>query len=249
MAPPTSIAKPSPAKVLNKKMMRLAVGAEFAEKLAEDALELGSETKLRGTEVPPCTPPWRGCFFEVTRARRVISQVTTLLQQAGYTFSKENPDPKRLRPIEKSGAAESLYDLSKDVDEIDAFVSHSWADGRATKFVSLAIHFRAWNAMLWALVPTVLAFVVQNYYAANGTIDGILQDVEHGVKMGGLCHMVWGLSFLTMLFVGAPTPFQRIYCFLDRLCIHQTDAQLKRRGIDSLGGFLAHSKRACNPDA
>ena len=47
MAPPTSIAKPSPAKVLNKKMMRLAVGAEFAEKLAEDALELGSEAKLR----------------------------------------------------------------------------------------------------------------------------------------------------------------------------------------------------------
>ena len=35
-----------------------------------------------------------------------------------------------LRPIEKTGQAESLYDLSKDVDELDAFVSHSWRDGR-----------------------------------------------------------------------------------------------------------------------
>ena len=57
MAPPTSTAKQSPVNMLNKKVMRLAVGAEFAEKLAEDALQLGSETKLRGTEVPPCTPP------------------------------------------------------------------------------------------------------------------------------------------------------------------------------------------------
>ena len=185
----------------------------------------------------------------MTRARYAASQVTTLLQQAGYTFSKETPNPKKLRPIEKSGAAESLYDLSKDVEEIDSFVSHSWADGRATKFVSLAIHFRAWNAMLWALVPTVPAFFLQSYYAANGSIDGLLNDADHGVKMGGGCHVVWGLSFLTMLFVGAPTPFQKVYCFLDRLCIHQTDSQLKRRGIDSLGGFLAHSKRACNPEA
>ena len=209
----------SPEKLTIKGASKLVAGAEFAEKLSKDALSLGAETKLRG------------------------SDVTSMLQQAGYTFSSEDPNPVVLKPIDKGGKASSLYDLSKDVDEIDAFVSHSWRDGRLTKFLSLAIHFRAWNAMLWALVPTVVCFIVQHYLAQRGLLSSIAMDPDHGVMIGGFCHKVWGAAFLSMLFWGAPTPWRPIYCFLDRLCIHQTDPKLKQIGIDSLGGFLAHSKR------
>lgn len=208
--------------VAASRLKRVAVGSKFAQKLSEDALNLGEDTKLRGTEV------------------------TTLLQQAGYTFSSEDPNPKFLRPIAQGmfHKADTLYDLSKDVDHIDTFVSHSWRDPRFTKFLSLALHFRAWNAILWSMVPTMIAFVVQNHLASTGQMAGLMIMASFPqVKMNGLCHLTWGASFLLMLFLGAPTPFRPVYCFLDRLCIHQTDAALKRRGIDSLGGFLAHSKR------
>ena len=204
---------------LNLNTARQATGAAFAERLEADALALGKETKLRATEV------------------------STLLQQYGYTFSAQEPKPELLRPLDKVGKAQSLYDLSKDVDEIDSFVSHSWRDGRLTKFLSLALHFRAWNAMLWALVPTAIAFFITDYYAKTGAITPLVMDAEFDIKMHGACHLVWGFSFLFMLFFGAPTPHKPMYCFLDRLCIHQTDPALKRKGIDSLGGFLAHSKR------
>ena len=202
-----------------QKLVGRAVGADFAEKLAKDSLALSEGTKLRGTDVD------------------------ALLQKVGYTFSSTDPDPKLLKPTGKAENAQSLYDLSQDVEEIDAFVSHSWRDPRLVKFLSLAIHFRGWNAMIWALVPAALAFAIQHYLAMTGQLEGIVLDPDSNLKMSGIGHVVWGVSFVYMLFAGAPTPWRRPYCFLDRLCIHQTDATLKRRGIDSLGGFLAHSKR------
>jgi hypothetical protein len=129
--------------------VNMAQGNDFAKVLEADALSLGSETVLRGSEV------------------------NTMMQSGGYTFSCTNPDPKKLTKMDKTGKAESLYDLSSDVSEIDAFVSHSWRDGQFLKFLSLALYFRAWNSIVWALLPTVPAFVLQWYLGTLGYLPAI----------------------------------------------------------------------------
>ena len=92
---------------------RAPEGEDFVSTLSKDALALGAETHLRATNVD------------------------TLLQHAGYTFSASDPEPKRLTAINTGAVAKTLYCLSEDVDEIDAFISHSWADKRFIKFLSL----------------------------------------------------------------------------------------------------------------
>ena len=85
--------------------------------------------------------------------------------------------------------------------------------------------------MIWSLIPMAIACGAAPL-RDDRAAAGIAIDPDHGVAMNGWAHMAWG-SFLFMLFVGAPTPFRPTYCFLDRLCIHQTDPELKRLQIDS----------------
>ena len=66
-----------------------------------------------------------------------------------------------------------------------------WRDGRLVKFLSLALHFRAWNAIGWATLLTLtLAFPLQCYLASRGVIKGFQMDsqvvVAHSFGLGFL---------------------------------------------------------------
>ena len=198
-----------------------AVGTKFAEKLHDDAaLQLG-EVTLRGSEAD-CA-----------------------LQQLGSTFTAASPDPTQLQA--HSGArAESLYDLSADVREIDHFVSHSWRDPRVLKFLTLAIYFRGWAATWLALALSLaIGAPLQHVLARRGLLAGVRYDSDWPVNTGGIIHVLWGTLFVLFLCVGVPKSLRggELFCFVDRLCIHQTDHTLMRKGIAKLGAFLSHSRR------
>ena len=157
-------------------------------------------------------------------------------------FAKDLPPASALRSATGEPARE-YHDLSKTVPELDAFISHSWKDTRTAKFFSLALHFRAWDSVMWASLLLLVVFPLQHRLAAMGMLGNGIDMDGGGMRMCGMCHLSWGIAFILMVIFGSPTPWMPRYCFLDRLCIHQTDPQLKKRGIDSLGGFLARSKR------
>eukprot|EP00929_Paragymnodinium_shiwhaense_P043228 TRINITY_DN22264_c0_g1_i2.p1 TRINITY_DN22264_c0_g1~~TRINITY_DN22264_c0_g1_i2.p1 ORF type:complete len:673 (+),score=98.86 TRINITY_DN22264_c0_g1_i2:169-2187(+) len=122
------------------------------------------------------------------------------------------------------------YDISACVEELDDFLSHDWGTKRYLKLTALLFVYNqtaACAASALAAVP--LAFL------------GALGDVPVGARLG--CPFVWAFLFFFGQQLRGKITGQPRYVFLDKLCIHQTDAAKKAEGILGLAGFLRASKR------
>ena len=138
-----------------------------------------------------------------------------------------------LRAEVRGSISRDSYNLSKPTDRIDAFLSHDWKTSRASKTCALLIVFNS--------IPAAIAAV------AVSTASCALLMLE--MFPGGwlLASMLTYLCFFTVLFF-----WQRMrrllrrraaIVFLDRCCISQQDAELKRQGIQGLAGFVTISRK------
>lgn len=168
-----------------------------------------------------------------------------------------------------SGGSEAAFNLSEPVDEIDIFLSHSWRDSGLLKYLAICLYFNSVMAMVAALISAFLTF----FLLRSGKITllpftpfmNVLNDFTAAMHAAGFhpsydmkqfpwmdptykpiyapsCHLVATSVFVIVLLLGhhlrAP-----VTMFLDKVCIHQTDPEKKKKGIEAIDQFLVRSKK------
>jgi len=132
--------------------------------------------------------------------------------------------------------------MSEEVDHLDAFVSHNWSTSRASKFLTLAFHFNLKAAVAVSTLVALVPFVFGIFGKLQ--IIGIICEGREELDAIG-CQIVGMVTFLLALFfwheMSALVGFKGPRVFLDKTCVHQTDADLKRQGIQNIAAYLQYS--------
>lgn len=132
------------------------------------------------------------------------------------------------------------YELSIRVNYLDTFISHNWSTPRSDKFWALALHYNSLAASCTAGLAAGTAFIL----SATGVLPMLVRDTgKRGIwcQVFGLAGFFFGLVFAADIAVFCRRRLRNHVVFLDRTCVCQTDAELKRRGIQHLAAFLARS--------
>ncbi|CAE8581905.1 unnamed protein product [Polarella glacialis] len=138
--------------------------------------------------------------------------------------------------------------LSFPTDKYDIFVSHSWRTSRRAKYAALLYHTSLFPAVCAGLAAGILAFALQ----VQGVLPpfGIAKRPPPLESLPGSmwCQLMGGCTFFAILVMwtrlaelAKSTRGAKVSCFLDCLCINQSDAALKQAGIDSIGAYLRNS--------
>lgn len=144
--------------------------------------------------------------------------------------------------LTSSGGDAQTYALSSPVEQIDVFISHNWVTERWQKFLALSLHFNFWPAAAASFAVQAVAVALTGADLMPHTYV-YWSDYPRGVA----CRIIGIPTFLVMLlvvgdlrrFLGLKGPA----VFLDKTCIHQSDADMMDMGIAKLGAFLSHSKK------
>eukprot|EP00927_Polykrikos_kofoidii_P019952 TRINITY_DN19380_c0_g1_i1.p1 TRINITY_DN19380_c0_g1~~TRINITY_DN19380_c0_g1_i1.p1 ORF type:complete len:844 (+),score=130.39 TRINITY_DN19380_c0_g1_i1:277-2532(+) len=148
------------------------------------------------------------------------------------------------RILQNNAGTAETYALSGIVSKIDVFISHNWSTPRFKKFLALAWFFNF-------RVAVVVVVVVSSAYVVL-IVLGVLRDYSEievytgrGYEgQGFFCQLLGVVAFLSALFFWHEVAPRRggQSAFLDKTCIHQTDPELKARGIKSLAAFLCFAR-------
>jgi len=138
-----------------------------------------------------------------------------------------------------SGTAET-YNLSVVANRIDYFISHNWSVSRTIKFLTIVLHFGHSRAFAASVSVVTLTTILTGFH--------VLPIVKDELGSAGICAHVCGVPvfLFALIFGGDICSLIGLHgpsVFLDKICIHQTDQDVKRRGIESLGAFLSFSSR------
>eukprot|EP00931_Biecheleriopsis_adriatica_P031632 TRINITY_DN18523_c0_g1_i1.p1 TRINITY_DN18523_c0_g1~~TRINITY_DN18523_c0_g1_i1.p1 ORF type:complete len:628 (-),score=79.75 TRINITY_DN18523_c0_g1_i1:28-1911(-) len=136
--------------------------------------------------------------------------------------------------------------LPRTVDKIDDFISHDWATKGWKKFITLCLVYNSIPAAVVATIFSGTFGILEIFFPelrrmaeAQLTVAG-RQVTMNDAGYFGLCSGM--LSFIVVLFFWQR--IRNVFClrprmvFMDKLCIHQTDLDLKAKGILGLAGFL-----------
>jgi len=168
------------------------------------------------------------------------AKVSNIMERGGHHFKAG---------VQDFGPTE-LFNLSQRVLYINDFISHSWRDGRWPKFLALCLLYNAQVGFLASLVYSFGACALERN-ALLPTLFGSFRLRIAG-KYYTLTEGSWAILGAPVVFVFVTYHWQNMreligklprIAFLDRLCIHQTDEELKVNGILSIGGILQHSQR------
>lgn len=149
----------------------------------------------------------------------------------------------------------ACYDLSSQTAKIDTFISHNWSSSRWKKFLTLALHFNLGAAVAWALVVGLVmcALTACGLLPAclleRQVVSGIVEpdaEAQKLLRVGFWCQASGMATFVVVLLfgqeIGPVFGYRGPTVFLDKTCVHQTDNELKRRGIMSLAAFMGSSR-------
>eukprot|EP00931_Biecheleriopsis_adriatica_P109372 TRINITY_DN8362_c0_g1_i1.p1 TRINITY_DN8362_c0_g1~~TRINITY_DN8362_c0_g1_i1.p1 ORF type:complete len:584 (+),score=114.38 TRINITY_DN8362_c0_g1_i1:95-1846(+) len=132
--------------------------------------------------------------------------------------------------------SQSLWALSRKVDRIDAFLSHTWSDSNLAKYTHLLLQSGWWLGLVGAVASLAALFFAP---------DPAVSVVEHGSVFPTcflLIPLLAGFIFLSL----SPLLFDLLgwgpVVFLDAVCINQSDEQQKLAGITGLQGVLSASQ-------
>ena len=133
------------------------------------------------------------------------------------------------------------YSMSRPVEKIDVFLSHNWSTPRLQKFLTLAVRNNFCSAFILAVFTLTFSFVM----TALGLLPAPLKSKIEGIGSNGFGVALTCPVYLFVILFGHELQRCVGYCspeyFLDKTCIHQTDMDLKKEGIEKLGAFLLHS--------
>eukprot|EP00931_Biecheleriopsis_adriatica_P117575 TRINITY_DN93076_c0_g1_i1.p1 TRINITY_DN93076_c0_g1~~TRINITY_DN93076_c0_g1_i1.p1 ORF type:complete len:544 (+),score=91.52 TRINITY_DN93076_c0_g1_i1:24-1655(+) len=139
--------------------------------------------------------------------------------------------------------AELTFAKSFQVSAIDIFVSHSWQAPWFQKYIALTCYFNGPAAVFLGVCASAAWITMAECrlaerlfpWLATGTASAqlLLQVI---IIMACLAVLFFWQHLLNV--TGIPTAS----VFLDKVCIHQSDAEKKKRGITSIGGIIARSK-------
>eukprot|EP00929_Paragymnodinium_shiwhaense_P092306 TRINITY_DN5217_c2_g1_i1.p1 TRINITY_DN5217_c2_g1~~TRINITY_DN5217_c2_g1_i1.p1 ORF type:complete len:742 (+),score=95.33 TRINITY_DN5217_c2_g1_i1:125-2227(+) len=144
------------------------------------------------------------------------------------------------------------YLLSRHADgPIDEFISHSWATPRYMKFAALCWLNNFEPAMKTTTVIAIVLSILQATVVPDGSPfhssfhAGGTERAHYSCWMACTCICPCVFLFLCVYWQTLRRLFRlpQKQIFMDKLCIHQTNDQLKAMGILGLGGFLKVSKR------
>ena len=135
-------------------------------------------------------------------------------------------------------AGDTLFDASMEAANVDLFVSHAWSAGRWEKFLALCLYLNLQMAVGCCMI-TWMFFVV------------LLISLHGAAGLGGSrlllpCFVYLPMAmFFVVLFFGQQLSAGRCSpsVWIDRLCIHQTDLELKAEQIKSVPTFVVRSSR------
>jgi len=152
--------------------------------------------------------------------------------------------------FDTSNGAGDLYQMSARRDHIDAFVSHNWSTPRIPKLFTLALHFNLTTAFALTAGVAVVVMLLQiagNLPAYQSYKLGEVQEEEVELTVRApWCKIAGTATFFAGMLLSHEVR-SRVGCcpgptfFMDKTCIHQTDLELKKQGIQSLGAFLNYS--------
>ncbi|CAE8703470.1 unnamed protein product [Polarella glacialis] len=186
--------------------------------------------KLGGLELRSSIVGKQCSLFEFQGASLLrAAKVATILRKAGALLGT-------------SESSAETFELSSPVDHIDAFISHNWSTPRASKFLTLALHFNLTPALVVSYTTACLAFIFQ----AKGWLPCLDQLLGGEDWKCGLCCRLSGYASFLITLVAWPDFASRVglggqSVFLDKVCIHQTDVELQRKGINALSAFIRYS--------
>ena len=138
-------------------------------------------------------------------------------------------------------AGETLFGASCETDHVDVFVGHSWSAGRWQKFLALCLYFNLQIA-LWCSIGTWIVTVLLLLGLGGLTYLG-----GSYLALPCLVYLPIAVFFLALLFgqqlLDGVCGFGSPSIWVDKLCVHQTDLELKAAQIAALPIFVAHSSR------
>ena len=141
-----------------------------------------------------------------------------------------------------SKGSHHTFALSERVVRLSFFLSHNWSVPRILKFLALAFHFNFRVAAASAVICTCFIAVLQ--------VSGVLwadvpQRNTRPYGVGFMCRLcalpVFALALCFYQELVKCTRRRTPMCFLDKVCIHQVNPDLMRRGISKLGAYIQKS--------
>eukprot|EP00435_Cladocopium_sp_Y103_P013215 s1548_g3.t1 len=143
---------------------------------------------------------------------------------------------------------QKVYEKSRSSSYYDLFLSHTWLTPGWQKFGSMLLRHH-WPQMLlgWFAGTSVAVVLV-----LSGTLHlNLFQSIDFDQDYDGIefapYSTTFGLLGAAIALVSSPTLQLECckapsYCFLDIACVHQTDPELRERGVYGIGGWLSVSK-------
>jgi hypothetical protein len=147
-----------------------------------------------------------------------------------------------------SKGSQETFDLSYPVPFIDGFISHNWRVPRFEKNNAIALCYNRWPAAACAGVFGSILFIFQatEVIPHSRLWDPLKNDWEEWSQwQTWFVVPVWMWFQVVMREFTHPLGWHRPRVFLDKICIHQVDPDMKRRGIESLGAYLHESQQIC----
>ena len=137
-----------------------------------------------------------------------------------------------------------LWQYSKKASSFDAFVSHAWSTPGYQKLISLLLRFYWHYAVVAAIAASLVIMFMYRLDILPMTLWFVSQDAlfPRTIPCGP-----WGALFVFVVSISALLCAPLLPCpafdiFYDVTCIHQTDPEMRERGMYGIGGYLTASK-------
>jgi len=158
---------------------------------------------------------------------------------------------------------EATFLLSEQLEaglaDIDIFLSHTWSSNEYLKYVAMLYHFNGRSSFLAAhsaaLATFLVLLAVKQLTPYGGYLPvfyvpmpGNVEEYPRGLPVCGPCFFVGcvvqvgAYVFGHLIWSWAPGGGYQKTVFLDKCCIHQVDAEKKRRGVEHVGSFVKQSR-------
>lgn len=147
-----------------------------------------------------------------------------------------------------SNGSQATFDLSYPVPFLDGFVSHNWRVPRYRKMHGIATVYNMYIGILTPLPVLLIAIVlvavdtgvlrIHMWRAPANDMYCVWWNTIVAPPCSWFCMWFFREALHKLGYVGPKL-------FLDKICIHQTDPDMKRKGIESLGAYLHESQEMC----